>query len=93
MREARQSSYQPGSRIKHRLKRGEAHFTKAYKQRVAVINAGADEGMDYRRKDRGGDRTSNCTEASQVEVAGYYDLKNIPPKLAVMVSDPRLLWL
>jgi len=52
VRDARQSSYQPGSRIKHRLKRGEAHFRKAYKERVAVINARADEGMDYRRKDR-----------------------------------------
>ena len=77
MREARQSSYQPGSRIKHRLKRGEAHFGKANKQRVAVINAGADEGMDYRRKDRGGDRTSNCSEASQVEVAGTGEILDV----------------
>ena len=77
VREVRRSSYQHGSRIKHRLKRGEVHFRKAYKQRVAVINAGADEGMDYRRKDRGGDRTSNCSEASQVEVAGTGEILDV----------------
>jgi len=77
VREVRQSRYQPGNRIKHRLKKGEAHCRKADKQRVAVINAGADEGMDYGSQDRGGDRTSNCSEASQVEVAGTSEILDV----------------
>ena len=75
MREAGQSDFQPGSRIKHRLKRG--HFRKAYKKRVAVINARGDEGMDHRRKDRGGVRTSNCSDTSQVEVAGAGEIVDV----------------
>src|SRR5688572_12239877 len=48
--EAGQSDYPPGGRIKQRLKREEARFRKAYKKRVAVINSGADKGMDYYRR-------------------------------------------
>ena len=46
--EAGQSVYQHGNRIKKRLKRGEAHFRKAYKKRFAVIYSGAVKGIDYR---------------------------------------------
>jgi len=51
----------------------------SYKKRVAVCNMGADKDMDYkcRCKDRGGDRTSNCSETSQVEVAGMGEILDV----------------
>ena len=71
--EAGQSGYQPGNRIKNcRLKRGEAHFRKAYKKRFAVIYSGAVKGIDYRRKDRGGDRTSRIWVGSGSNLSTDY---------------------
>ena len=38
-----------------------------HQERITVIDPRADEGMDNRGKDRGGDRASDCSKTSQVE--------------------------
>ena len=52
----------------NRLERGETDFRKTNQERVAVIDSGANEGMDNRGKDRGGDRASDCSESPEVKI-------------------------
>ena len=44
---------------------------------VTVIDSGANEGMDNRGKDRGGDRASDCSESPEVKIRRTSKVSNV----------------
>ena len=77
MRPGRKSGYYSSSCTHNRLERGETDFWKANQERVTVIDSGADESMNNRGKDRGGDRTSDCSEPPKVKIRRTSKISNV----------------
>ena len=77
MRPGWKSGYLSSSCTHNRLEKGETDFRKANQERVTVIDSGADESMNNRGKDRGGDRASDCSESPQVKIRGTSKTSNV----------------
>ena len=65
----------------------ETNLWETNQDRITVIDPRADEGMDNRGKDIGGDGASDCSKTPQVEVGGTCKIGNMFRKGKGAIQD------